>query len=143
MQTADMPSQQELEQQQALLEANRGRLAVYLRQQATLGEAYAPPGVITGIEETRNSIRRIKETLRKAGPHDADHPDDESSVQQAGTKQGKQAIRSRLGENDSPWSLATALHQLRVRVSDFVGRDVEIEQVVQALNRTAEGGAAA
>jgi len=36
-----------------------------------------------------------------------------------------------------------ALHQLRAPVSDFVGREREIDQLVQALSRAASGGAAA
>jgi len=40
-------------------------------------------------------------------------------------------------------SLAPALHQLRAPVSDFVGREQEIDQLVQALSKAASGGATA
>jgi hypothetical protein len=40
-------------------------------------------------------------------------------------------------------SLSPALHQLRTPAGDFVGREREIEQLVEALNKAASGGAAA
>ena len=40
-------------------------------------------------------------------------------------------------------SLAPALHQLRAPIGDFVGREREIDQLVQALSKAASGGTAA
>src|SRR6266540_4372517 len=58
--------QEAITQQLALLAAHRRTLAVYLRQQAELG-VLAPPGIINGIAETQNVIRRIKDQLRADG----------------------------------------------------------------------------
>lgn len=60
----------------AQLAAHRERLAVLLKQQATLGEAHTPPGVALGIGEARAAIARLKTALRDAGDVVADHPDD-------------------------------------------------------------------
>lgn len=62
-----MLSPEEIAEQQELLEAYRRTLAVYLRQQAEIGRAYSPPGLVAGIRDTREHIRQIKETLRVAG----------------------------------------------------------------------------
>jgi hypothetical protein len=40
-------------------------------------------------------------------------------------------------------ALSPALHQLRAPVNDFVGREQEIDQLVQALSKAATSGAAA
>jgi hypothetical protein len=49
-------SPEEIAQQQELLAAHRRRLTVYLRQVADLGPTYAPPGTLTGIDDTRMEI---------------------------------------------------------------------------------------
>ncbi len=51
-----MPGQEEIAHQQTLLITYRRNLAHYLKQQAALGEAYAPPVVLHGIAEARNNI---------------------------------------------------------------------------------------
>jgi hypothetical protein len=75
-----MPSTSDTLAQQKLLRSHRDTLAILLRQQAQLGEAYAPPGVAHGIREARTAIRRIKAMLRDWGVECDDHPDDEPDV---------------------------------------------------------------
>jgi hypothetical protein len=75
--TSDV-SPEEIDDQRELLDAHRRTLAVYLKQQARLGSAYAPPGVANGIREARAAIRRVKATLSGWGAAIADHPDDEA-----------------------------------------------------------------
>jgi hypothetical protein len=71
-----MLSPEEITQQQELLAAYRRTLAVYLRQQAEIGHAYSPPGLISGIGDSREHIRRIKENLRASGVQVSDGPSD-------------------------------------------------------------------
>ena len=72
-----MVPQDEINEQLELLATYRRTLAVYLRQQAALGEAYSPPGLVNGIHETRHQIQRIKQWLQAAGAAVPDDPDDE------------------------------------------------------------------
>jgi hypothetical protein len=72
-----MPSQEDVANQQELLAVYRRTLAQLLRQQAQIGELYAPPAINYGIDEARANIRRIKATLREWGVPVEDHPDDE------------------------------------------------------------------
>lgn len=62
------------------LAAYRRTLAVYLRQRADLGAAYAPPVVYNGIADARAAIARLKATLRDWGVEIEDLPDDEEPV---------------------------------------------------------------
>src|SRR5262245_25618937 len=75
-----MPSQEDIANQQELLATYRRRLAGHLKQQAALGESYAPPGVQEGIREARDNIRRIKGILRGWRTAVEDLPDDEPSA---------------------------------------------------------------
>jgi len=75
-----MPSQEEISDQQEFLAIYRRTLAQYLKQQATLGAAYTPPGVVHGIREVRDNIRRVKGILHDWGVSIEDHPDDEGFV---------------------------------------------------------------
>jgi hypothetical protein len=72
-----MASQIEIQQQQALLDAHRHTLSVYLRQRALQGQAFTPPSTENGINEARNNIRNIKKILRGWGALVEDRPDDE------------------------------------------------------------------
>jgi hypothetical protein len=45
-----------------------------------IGQAYSPPALITGIEEARGNIKRIKAALRGGGVVVPDDPDDESTT---------------------------------------------------------------
>jgi Reverse transcriptase (RNA-dependent DNA polymerase) len=62
----EMPTPEEITQVLELLTVNRKTLSIYLKQQAVLGgTGYSSPGIVHGIEECRNNIRKIKSTLRK------------------------------------------------------------------------------
>jgi hypothetical protein len=76
-----MLSSEEIAEQQQLLATHRRTLAVYLRQRAQIGQAYSPPALINGIDETREHIRRIKEALKAAGITAPNDPDDEEPQQ--------------------------------------------------------------
>lgn len=71
-----MPSSDDIDMQRDLLRAHRRTLAELLKQQAMLGVAYTPPGVLHGIGNARDAIRRSKETLRGWGADVEDLPDD-------------------------------------------------------------------
>jgi len=70
-------SEEAIDDQHELLAAHRRTLAVYLKQLAALGSAYAPPGVTNGIREAREGIWRAKAALRAWSVDVADLPDDE------------------------------------------------------------------
>ena len=72
-----VPSPDDIAGQLQILAAHRFTLAEYLKQQALLGVAYAPPGVANGIRLSREAIRHIKTTLRTWGVEIEDHPDDD------------------------------------------------------------------
>jgi DNA-binding transcriptional LysR family regulator len=65
-----------IDDQRELLVAHRHTLAVYLKQQATLSTAFAPPGVTNGIREARAGIQRAKASLHAWGVDVTDLPDD-------------------------------------------------------------------
>jgi hypothetical protein len=73
-----MPSPDDIADQLEILVAHRATLAEYLKQQALLGVAYAPPGVANGIRLTRDAIKQSKATLRDWGAEVEDHPDDDA-----------------------------------------------------------------
>jgi hypothetical protein len=75
-----MLTPEELAEQQQLLATYRHTLAIYLKQRAMLGQAYSPPALITGIEEARGNIKRIKTMLRAEGAVVQDDPDDDSTT---------------------------------------------------------------
>jgi hypothetical protein len=77
-----MATQEEIARQLSLLMTHRRTLAHYLSQQATLGAAYVPPGVVYGIREARSNIQRIKQILRNWHISVADHPDDVDELSQ-------------------------------------------------------------
>jgi len=76
-----MPDQDDIAAQQVLLQMHRQTLAVLLKQQAQLGESYAPPAIVNGIRSARASIAQVKQALRDWGapvedlPNDAPPPD--------------------------------------------------------------------
>ena len=72
-----MPNQEDIDGQLDLLAAHRRTLTHYLNQQAQLGTAHSPPGVMNGILQTRAEILRIKDNLRKWNLLAEDHPIDE------------------------------------------------------------------
>jgi hypothetical protein len=77
-----MPSQEDIDAQQALLEIYRRNLSHLLRQSAKYGsEAAAPLPISNEIRETRASIRRIKTILQNWGVQVEEQPDDEEMRQ--------------------------------------------------------------
>jgi hypothetical protein len=86
-----MPSEQDIKEQLELLKANRRTLTHYLLQRDTLGEAYTPPGTLSGILEARAAIKRIKGILNGWGVPAEDHPDDEETEQAAAERRARQA----------------------------------------------------
>lgn len=72
-----MASNEEIEQQLALLTMYRRTLSLYLQQRAKLGSAFMPPGVAHGIAEARADIARVKGILRGWGVTVDNHPDDD------------------------------------------------------------------
>jgi hypothetical protein len=72
-----MPTQEDIEQQLKLLQVYRQTLSTYVEQRAKLGSAYAPPGIIHGILEAREQIRKIKHILYDWKVEFEDHLDDE------------------------------------------------------------------
>jgi hypothetical protein len=78
-----MPSEEEIKAQQELLFAHRRTLFVLLKQRAQIAASYVPPAVATGIEDTRDQIRRIKQNLRAMGiPIDDQQNDEEAPLPQ-------------------------------------------------------------
>ncbi len=55
-----VPNPDDIADQLELLAAHRSTLAEFLKQQALLGMAYAPPGIANGIRFARNAIKQIK-----------------------------------------------------------------------------------
>lgn len=75
-----MLPQEEIDEQIELLQTYRRTLATYLRQQAAIGEAYSPPALVYGINETRGHIKRIKTALRGAGVEVPEDIDDDEPI---------------------------------------------------------------
>lgn len=75
-----MSSTEDTRHQQQRLTIHRRNLAHYLQQLAHLGQSYAPPSIINGIEEERSNIRSIKRILNEWKVTVDDHPDDEADT---------------------------------------------------------------
>src|SRR5690349_11953304 len=75
-----MPSQEDIDAQLRLLVIHRRNLALLLSQRAQIGSLNVPLHVYNGIDDERDKIRRIKETLRRWGVAVEDLPDDEEGV---------------------------------------------------------------
>src|SRR6476646_5203610 len=96
-----MTDQEDIKHQQKLLTIHRRNLANYLSQQTALGTAYTPPGVMNGIRETRDNIRRIKDILRGWNVAVENQPDDEPpSEPEPAVRVGAQATTS-IGGNQT------------------------------------------
>jgi hypothetical protein len=87
-----MASAEDVKHQQTLLTTYRRNLAHYLRQQAALGEAYAPPAILNGILEAQSNIQRIKQILRGWNILVEDHPDDGDNISSVQTGQEPKAV---------------------------------------------------
>jgi tetratricopeptide (TPR) repeat protein len=119
-----------IDQQLALLAQYRRTLAHLVAQAAQYGgEVFALPQTANGIAEARAAIGRIKLALRDAGVVVPDEPNDHWPPQ-------REPVRP------LP-PLTAALHQLRAPSGDFVGREREIERLVQALSKAVSGGTSA
>jgi hypothetical protein len=79
-QPARTATPEQIADQRELLAAHRRTLAVYLRQLATLGSAYVPPSVSSGIREARVGVRQAKSALRGWGVEVEDLPGEEESA---------------------------------------------------------------
>jgi biotin operon repressor len=86
-----VPSPDDIADQQEILAAHRATLAEFLKQQALLGVAYAPPGIANGIRLSRDAIKQIKATLREWGVEVENHPDDEALPQAISASASEQA----------------------------------------------------
>jgi hypothetical protein len=72
-----MPSEEDIAQQQKLLAQYRSNLKHLLHQQAQLGLALTPIGIINSIAIERQNIGRVKGILRGWNLAVENHPDDE------------------------------------------------------------------
>jgi hypothetical protein len=88
-----MTDAEEITSLQEQLAAHRATLAVLLRQLASLGSDYAPPGVHHGIAEARAAIERLKAALRAAGLAVDDQAGDEATADEAAAPVGAPARR--------------------------------------------------
>jgi len=66
----------QIQEQMKLLETHRRTLGYLLQQRAKFTHAYVPPHVTAGIQEARNEIYRIKETIREWKVNVEDEPSD-------------------------------------------------------------------
>src|SRR4026208_536176 len=107
--------QENIAQHQQQLAIHRRRLEHLFQQYANIG-AYTPPYIALDIEKTQAEIRAIKTLLRENGVSIEEYPDDELTIKVSPPVQ-------------------PASHQLRAPVADFVGREREIDQLVQALSK--------
>jgi 3-keto-disaccharide hydrolase len=74
-----MLSQEAINEQLQLLATYRRTLAVYLQQQAAIGKTFSPPALVSGIDEARGNIQRIKTVLHTTSVEVPDNPDDEET----------------------------------------------------------------
>ena len=79
-----MPSQDDIVQQQAYLKTHRQNLGQYLLQLATLGLAYAPPGLFNGIHCCTQLLRdRSLDSIRVRERHGPEAVADRHHVDRA------------------------------------------------------------
>jgi hypothetical protein len=83
-----MPSEEDIAHQQKLLAQYRFNLKHLLLQQAQLGLALTPIGVINSIDLERKNIRHVKGILRGWNLTVDDHPDDEPPADDAAALAG-------------------------------------------------------
>ncbi len=148
-----MPSQRDIDHQQSLLKIHRRNLDHYLTQQATLGTAHTPPGVIHGIESTREQIAQIKQTLRGWHVPVEDMPDDDTTRPTPApsatlgaaphTSRTPQQLRDLLATRFSMSELNDALFDLNIDPDDIPSTDRreksrEFVQYMQRRNRLSE-----
>lgn len=71
-----MPSQNDIQYQQQLLQQHRVTLRHFLKQRGALGQNFEPPGVAAGIADARRGIAHCKAALRGWGIAAEDLPED-------------------------------------------------------------------
>lgn len=71
-----MPSQEEITIKLQLLAIHRQNLSRYLQQLAQIGDAFAPPQILNGIQGEREEIEKLKYILRRWKVPVEDSPDD-------------------------------------------------------------------
>lgn len=139
--------QETINQQLELLAAHRRTLAHLVAQAAQFGgEVFAPPQTANGIAEARAEIQRIKLALRQGGVVVPDEPNDDRPPHLepiTPLPAGRDGMSGDKRIDRGQPTLTHALHQLRAPVGDFVGREQEIDRLVQALSKAASAGAAA
>lgn len=118
-----------------LLDTHRRTLAIYIKQQAAIGQAFSPPALMHGISEARSEIARIKESLRSAGVKVLDSPEDEASplpaviVATGAGQVSRRAVAGALGLVVLGLVLIAILLQLRLAAPRL---DSSIEKPTQA-----------
>lgn len=150
-----MASEDEILQQEQLLSAHRNTLAHLLRQKALHGSAHAPPSVLTGIDEARAEIARIKGVLRGWGIDADDAPDDSEAPARAAQPAAtaappidRRALREAMIEHFSAEELATLCEDieqdlaangidLRVNFEDIAGygKEGKVRELIGYLER--------
>jgi hypothetical protein len=127
-----MTTKEDIDRQLDLLQAHRQTLHHYLKQQAQLGQAHAPPVVTHGITEARAQIHYIKETLRGWGVMVEDDPYDKAADQTA-DEQGTDRV-----DRPSEEKKTSSKRKLREAICDHFALEelnelcVEIEEDLQA-----------
>ena len=116
-----VPNAEDITDQEKRLAVYRRTLAHYLYRRALIGETHVPPEIANGIEDARQNIRRIKETLRGWGIPVEDLPDDESTE--------KSTLTSH-----------TTMHQKRVH-SDDITITEDLNRLLQIILGLSFGGA--
>jgi len=127
-----MLDDEDRDSQLELLKSHQRTLSILLRQQAKQGgEGYALPGVISGIEEAREHIRRIKEELRKNGVEVDEGPNDtpytaEPERSRLQILQALASLEAEHGRHVSPHEIAATIDLEAPVISDYL-EDMEAE----------------
>ena len=107
-----MPSQEDINAQQKLLNTNRRALEHYMLQRDAIGSLNISPAVAQGIDEARANIRQIKGVLRSWNVVVEDLPIDEAASAAPSDRAAVAgAARSRppMPASRLPWMVAAAL----------------------------------
>ncbi len=148
-----MPNQDDIAAQQELLQMHRQTLDVLLKQQAQLGESYAPPAVVNGIRIARASIAQVKQSLRDWGapaedlPNDAPHPsapaDPAFRAGPGGSPVGGDTIVANIGAGAQGIAVGKHIQQMITggAAADLDADRREIEALLARLERDLSNGA--
>jgi len=137
---------------QARLGAHRVTLAILLRQLASLGADYAPPGIHNGIAEARAAIARLKAHLRASDVAVEDLADDLANEsyhidrdwrgirQQPGTIESDTPPFTEVFPTDLPYPIAAICFEANSARSDkerFESLDLLLNNLIQYLTAIA------